>query len=462
MLNVVILAAGKGTRMHSALPKVLHPLAGKPMLAHVIERAKQLNPSKIIVVVGFGGDTVKSVFQHENIVWVEQREQLGTGHAVQQAVPYLDADAKTIVMLGDVPLVDPAVCQSLIEQTTLLGLLTYVKVIPKGYGRIVRNADGEIQGIVEEKDATEAQRGIQEINTGIMVANNQHFVGWLSWLNNDNAQKEYYLTDIVSMAVETANSLGQDGTLATKVIAVQATNESSITGINSKVDLAAMERAYQTELGLKLLQQGVTLLDPQRIDIRGELHVGQDVTIDVGCVFEGSVTIGDHVSIGPYCVIKEASIASGTRVAAFSHIDQGQVGERCVIGPYARIRPGTTLENEVHVGNFVELKNAQVDKGSKINHLSYVGDSTVGKGVNIGAGTITCNYDGVNKFRTIIEDGAFIGSDSQLVAPVTIGKDATIGAGSTITKDAPPDALTISRGKQVTIQGWKRPSKLNK
>ncbi|HWU34396.1 MAG TPA: bifunctional UDP-N-acetylglucosamine diphosphorylase/glucosamine-1-phosphate N-acetyltransferase GlmU [Methylovorus sp.] len=452
MLNILILAAGKGTRMHSDLPKVLHPVAGKPMLAHVLDTAKQLSPSKILVVYGFGGDTVPSRFSHENIQWVQQAEQLGTGHAVMQAMPFLDPEAKTLIMLGDVPLISVETCRQLLSSDSKLTLLTFAKADPTGYGRIVRDAKGAVTAIVEHKDASDEQRQIQEINTGIMAVDNQALSQWLQNLGNDNAQGEYYLTDIVGMASHQGIAVG----------GVLAPDEPEITGINSKSDLAAIERCYQLQQASQLLRQGVTLSDPARIDIRGKLSVGRDVSIDVGCVFEGEVTLADGVRIGPYCVIRTAKIGAGTSIAAFTHIDEADIGNQAKIGPYARLRPGTVLQDDTHVGNFVELKNAQVDVGSKINHLSYVGDTTVGKQVNIGAGTITCNYDGVNKFRTIIGDHAFIGSDSQLIAPVTIGAGATIGAGSTISKDAPAGELTVARGRQVTVTGWKRPEKIKK
>ena len=452
-LNIVILAAGKGTRMHSNKPKVLHEIGGKPILVHVIDCAKALNPQKIIVVYGYGGEIVREAFAQEDIHWVKQAEQLGTGHAVQQAIPYLSDDATSLIMLGDVPLVDVEACKKLIESAqNQLAILSFNKADPTGYGRIVRN-NQSVTSIVEHKDATDVQRQISEVNTGIMAMPNIHLKNWLSRLNNNNAQSEYYLTDIVELAVK-------DNVNVTTEI---TTDEWSVTGINSKVDLNQLERVYQTRVAQGLLQQGVTLKDAARLDVRGALSCGRDVEIDVNCVFEGNVTLGDNVKIAANCVIKNATIAAGTQIAAFTHIDDAEIGENARIGPYARLRPGTTLAAETHVGNFVELKNAQVDTGSKINHLSYVGDASVGQNVNIGAGTITCNYDGANKFRTIIEDGAFIGSDSQLIAPVTIGKNATIAAGSTITKNAPADALTFCRAKeQKTILGWKRPQKIKK
>lgn len=453
-LNIVILAAGKGTRMHSDTPKVLHHIGHQPILAHVLACAKQLQPEKIIVVYGFGGEQVKAAIHDDSITWILQAEQKGTGHAVQQAAQLLNEDGQTLILLGDVPLVDVYACQQLLKQSaTGLALLSFNKSDPTGYGRIVRNHQHQVEAIVEHKDATELQKAIHEVNTGIMAMPNRHLNKWLKQLQNNNAQGEFYLTDIVGFAVE-------DNVAVTAEV---TEDEWSVTGINSKTDLLQIERVYQTRLAQKLLHQGVTLKDAQRIDIRGSLTCGRDVEIDVNCLFEGNVVLGDRVKIGANCVIKNATIQTGAHIAPFTHIDDATVGEQSRIGPYARLRPGTLLAADTHVGNFVELKNAQVGIGSKINHLSYVGDSTVGKNVNIGAGTITCNYDGANKFRTIIEDDVFIGSDSQLIAPVTIGKGATIAAGSTITKNAPADELTLCRAKeQITITGWKRPQKIKK
>jgi bifunctional UDP-N-acetylglucosamine pyrophosphorylase/glucosamine-1-phosphate N-acetyltransferase len=453
-LNIVILAAGKGTRMHSNTPKVLHTVGAQPILGHVIACAKSLNPHKIIVVYGFGGEIVKQAFAHEDIIWVNQAEQHGTGHAVQQAVPYLDTDAHTLILLGDVPLIDAQACKTLVAQAeNKLAILSFIKADPSGYGRIVRKNAGAVTAIVEHKDATEEQRKITEVNTGIMAMPNAHLLNWLAKLTNNNAQGEYYLTDIVALAVEDNVQ-----------VAAEITNDEwSVTGINSKTDLAQIERVHQSRIATSLMQQGVTLKDPARLEVRGSLRCGRDVEIDVNCVFEGEVSLGDNVKIAANCVIKNASIADGTQIAPFTHIDDTQIGENARIGPFARLRPGTTLAADTHIGNFVELKNAQVDIGSKVNHLSYVGDATIGKNVNIGAGTITCNYDGANKFRTVIEDDAFIGSDSQLVAPVTIGRGATIAAGSTITRDAPADQLTFCRAKeQKSVAGWKRPQKIKK
>jgi bifunctional UDP-N-acetylglucosamine pyrophosphorylase/glucosamine-1-phosphate N-acetyltransferase len=448
-LNVVILAAGKGTRMRSSLPKVLHTLAGKSLLRHVIDSARQLAPSRIIVIYGYGGDAVRQAIQDEDIVWVEQREQLGTGHAVQQAAPYLEPGAKTLILLGDVPLLQAEFCRQLLAGTRQLGLLTVKKNDPTGYGRIVRGDRGNIVAIVEHRDATPEQLRIDEVNTGIMAVDNDKLQQWLLKLNNDNAQGEYYLTDIVAMAV--AEGLTVHGET------VQ--DESSVEGVNSKQDLAGLERVYQMRKASELMRAGVTLRDPFRIDIRGELESGSDVEIDVGCIFEGKVVLGDGVKVGAYSVIRDSVIGAGTAIAPFTHIEQSSIAAHCRVGPYARLRPGTALADDTHIGNFVELKNAVIDTGSKINHLSYVGDATVGKQVNIGAGTITCNYDGANKHRTVIEDHAFIGSDTQLIAPVTVGAGATIGAGSTISRDAPAGELTLSRSRQITVSGWKRPVK---
>jgi bifunctional UDP-N-acetylglucosamine pyrophosphorylase / glucosamine-1-phosphate N-acetyltransferase len=453
-LNIIILAAGKGTRMHSTQPKILHKIGAQSLLEHVLECARSLEPSKIVVVYGYGGDQVKAAFYQDNVIWAEQKEQLGTGHAVQQALPYLDLDAKTLILLGDVPLVSAEACKVLIAKADhQLVIQSFKKLNPTGYGRIVRSQQGFVTGIVEHKDATPEQLTICEVNTGIMAMPTEYLKTWLSRLSNDNAQQEFYLTDIVGFAV--SDSIN--------VIAEIIDDEWSVTGINSKQDLALIERIYQQRKAEKLLENGVTILDPARIDIRGKLEAAKEVEIDVGCIFEGHVKLGEGVKIGAYCVIKDTTIAEGTVIAPFTHIVETTIGKNSKIGPYARLRPGTTLNNETHVGNFVELKNAQIDDGSKINHLSYIGDSTVGKQVNIGAGTITCNYDGANKFRTVIEDNVFVGSDSQLVAPVTIGKGATIAAGSTITKDTPADALTLCRAReQKSIIGWKRPVKIKK
>jgi bifunctional UDP-N-acetylglucosamine pyrophosphorylase/glucosamine-1-phosphate N-acetyltransferase len=458
-MNVVILAAGMGKRMQSALPKVLHPLAGKPLLQHVIDTARSLAPSKLCVIYGHGGAAVPAAVQEwaqasaTQIDTALQEPQLGTGHAVMQAVPQLDEDVPTMVLYGDVPLTASASLRKLVEAAgnDKLGILTVEQANPFGLGRIIREG-GEIRRIVEEKDATEAERAIREINSGIMVIPTRHLKRWLAALSNNNAQGEYYLTDIVAQAVA-------DGV---PVVSSQPSAEWEVAGVNSKVQLAELERRHQLNVAIALLEKGVTLMDPARIDVRGELVCGRDVTIDVGCVFEGRVELADGVKVGAHSVLVNAKVAAGAQIKPFCHIEDAVVGPKSQIGPYARLRPGTELGEDVHVGNFVEIKNSQVAAHSKANHLAYVGDATVGSRVNIGAGTITCNYDGANKFRTVIEDDAFIGSDSQLVAPVTVGAGATLGAGTTLTKDAPAGKLTISRPKQLTIEGWKRPVKAKK
>ncbi|MDR3391468.1 MAG: bifunctional UDP-N-acetylglucosamine diphosphorylase/glucosamine-1-phosphate N-acetyltransferase GlmU [Sulfuriferula sp.] len=452
--NVVILAAGRGTRMMSDLPKVLHPLAGRPMLAHLLDTARSLDPLQICVVYGYGGEQVPQAIGGTDITWVLQAEQHGTGHAVQQVLPYLAGSGVTLILYGDVPLTTADTMRALtaVAVQDKLALLTVNMDDPSGYGRIVRDACGKVLAIVEHKDADAQTRTITEVNTGLMALPTHRLAGWLSRLSNDNAQGEYYLTDIIAMAVA-------DGVA---VQTCQPAHHREILGVNSKAQLAQLERLHQHEVANRLMMQGVTLLDPARLDVRGSLHCGRDVMIDVGCVFEGRVELGNNVSVGAHCVLQNVRIGAGTQIAAFSHLVDATVGTDNHIGPFTRLRPGTVLAADVHVGNFVEIKNSQVDDGSKINHLSYVGDSTVGKQVNIGAGTITCNYDGANKHRTVIEDNAFIGSDTQLVAPVTVGKGATIGAGSTITRDAPAGELTLSRSKQLTITGWQRPVKKSK
>lgn len=455
-MNVVILAAGMGKRMQSSLPKVLHPLAGKPLLSHVIDTARTLSPTRLCVIYGHGGDAVPQALAGTDIVFAKQEPQLGTGHAVMQAVPHLQDDVPTLVLYGDVPLTTGKSLQRLLDSagSNKLAILTIELDDPTGYGRILRDQDGRgaIVGIVEQKDATPQQRAIREINTGILVAPTAQLKQWLTGLSNKNAQGEYYLTDIVARAVA-------DGV---EVVSAQPDAEWETLGVNSKVQLAELERIHQRTIAHALLEQGVTLADPARIDVRGELVCGRDVSIDVNCVFEGRVEIADGVRIGAHCVIRNARIAKDVRIQPFCHIEDASVGTASVIGPYARLRPGTELGDDVHVGNFVEVKNSKIAAHSKANHLAYVGDADVGSRVNIGAGTITCNYDGANKFRTIIEDDAFIGSDTQLVAPVRVGKGATLGAGTTLTKDAPEGKLTVSRAKQVTIEGWVRPVKNKK
>lgn len=452
-MNIVILAAGMGKRMQSALPKVLHPLAGKPLLSHVIDTARSLSPSTLCVIYGHGGEQVPGLMAAHDLTFARQEPQLGTGHAVAQAAPHLDDAVPTLVLYGDVPLTDAASLQRLIAAagSDKLAILTVNMRDPTGYGRIVRE-HGAITRIVEQKDASDAERAITEVNTGILIAPTVQLKQWLATLSNNNAQGEYYLTDIVARAVA-------DGV---PVASAQPAAVWETLGVNSKVQLAELERIHQRNIANRLLDQGVTLLDPARFDVRGLLTCGRDVTIDVGCIFEGTVALADGVAVGAHCVIKNAVIAGGAQIKPFCHIEDATVGAQSIIGPYARLRPGTVLAEEVHIGNFVEIKNSQIASGSKANHLAYVGDATIGSRVNIGAGTITCNYDGANKFRTVIEDDAFIGSDSQLVAPVTVGKGATLGAGTTLTQDAPAGALTISRARQVTLTGWQRPVKLKK
>ena len=453
MLEILILAAGKGTRMRSDLPKVLHKLAGKPLLGHVVDTAHELGAAQICVVYGFGGEAVPQAMADGKLTFVLQAEQHGTGHAVKQALPRLSNTSVTLVLYGDVPLIHAATLQPLVAaaQTGRLGLLTVDLTQPGGYGRIVRE-NGKVVRIVEHKDATPAERVIQEVNTGILAVATRHLKQWIDELKNENAQGEYYLTDIIALAV-------RDGVA---VDTHQPAFEWEVLGVNSKAQLAELERIHQNEIAQALLEGGVTLMDPARLDVRGNLGCGRDVVIDVNCVFEGHVELGDGVQVGANCVLRNARIASGTRIDAFTLVDDAVIGEANRLGPFSRIRPGTRLARDVHVGNFVEIKNSQIDDGSKINHLSYVGDTTMGKKVNIGAGTITCNYDGANKHRTVIEDEVFVGSDTQLVAPVTVGKGATLGAGTTLTKDAPAGELTLSRAKQLTIGGWKRPAKQKK
>ena len=450
-MEVVILAAGQGKRMRSVLPKVLQPIAGRPMLAHVLGAARELDAKRICVVYGHGGEVVRERLDAPDLSWALQSPQLGTGHAVQQALPHLTDGSLALVLYGDVPLIGVPTLRRLAQAAgkSRLALLTVELEQPTGYGRILRDGAGWVQRIVEEKDASDAERQVREVNTGILVAPVARLRDWLGRIGNDNAQGEYYLTDIIGMAV------AED----VEVVTVQPDAVSETLGVNSKSQLAQLERLHQAAIAGRLLDEGVTLIDPARIDVRGELICGRDVEIDVNCVFEGRVELGDGVVIGANCVIRDTRIGAGTRVAPFSHLDSTTMGEACVIGPYARTRPGTVLGQDVHVGNFVEIKNSVVADHSKANHLAYVGDADVGQRVNIGAGTITCNYDGAFKHRTIIEDDVFIGSDTQLVAPVRVGRGATLGAGTTLTKDAPPEQLTVSRAKQLSISGWKKPVK---
>lgn len=450
-LSTVILAAGRGKRMYSDLPKVLHPIGGQPMLGRVITTARQLTPDALVVVYGHGGERVRETFAGDSdLRWAEQAQQLGTGHALKMAMPHLPADGQVLVLYGDVPLIQAETLRRLATAAgSGVGLLVDILDDPTGYGRIVRDAYGQVSGIVEQKDASAVQLAIREINTGILVLPAARLAGWLNELGNDNVQGEYYLTDVIALAVR--------DDVAVTTLAVPASWQAA--GVNAKRQLAELERIFQREQANALLDQGVTLLDPSRFDLRGELQCGRDVSIDVGCVFEGRVMLGDGVHIGAHCVLRNVSLAAGCEVQPFSHLDGASVGEGARIGPYARLRPGAELAGHVHVGNFVEIKKSRVGEGSKVNHLTYIGDSDIGRGVNVGAGTVTCNYDGVNKFRTVVEDNAFIGSGTMLVAPVRIEQGATIGAGSVITRTAPTGALTLARAKQMTLSGWQRPKK---
>ena len=451
--TVIILAAGKGTRMRSSLPKVLQPLAGRPLLRHVIETAKKLNADNIITIYGHGGDRVQTAFAQEDIKWVEQAEQLGTGHAVQMTLPVLPQDGVSLILSGDVPCINPVTLQKLLDATaaTGIGLVTLTLPDANGYGRIVRE-QGQIQAIIEHKDASEEQRQIKEINTGIYAVSNAKLHQWLPSLSNDNAQGEYYLTDIVAMALA-------DGM---QVASVEPEQAFEVEGVNDRVQLAALERQFQVYQAKQLMQQGVHLIDPSRFDLRGNLTVGQDVRIDINVIIEGDCELGDNVEIGAGCIIKNTKIAAGTKVQPYSIFDSAIVGEDTQIGPFARLRPGAKLAAEVHIGNFVEVKNTTIGQGSKANHFTYLGDAEVGSGANIGAGTITCNYDGANKFKTIIGDQAFIGSNSSLVAPVKIGNGATVGAGSTITRNVEDNCLAVERSKQFAKENYPRPQKIKK
>ena len=452
-LNIVILAAGQGKRMHSTLPKVLHPIAGRPLLAHVIDAARALSPKKIIVVTGHEAERVRKAVAAPDVVFVNQSPQLGTGHAIQQAQAELAPGGKTLVLLGDVPLIRPETLRPLVEgAVNRVSMLTAVLDDAHGYGRVVRDAGKKVKSVVEHKDATKAQLKIREINTGIFAYPTARLGGWLSKLKNNNAQKEYYITDVLPMAIK--DKVAVEGVACDDPVQVQ--------GINNRVQLAQLERAHQQRHATRLLEQGVAISDPARFDVRGELQCGRDVQIDIGCIFEGKVTLGDGVRVGAYCVLSDVEIARDTQLAPFTHITQAVIGANCRIGPYSRIRPGTVLAEDVHIGNFVEVKASDLGVGTKASHLSYIGDSSVGRNVNVGAGTITCNYDGANKHRTVIEDDVFIGSDTQLVAPVTVRRGATIAAGTTVTKEVAANDLAISRVKQVSISGWKRPVKIKK
>ncbi len=454
-LKVVILAAGKGTRMRSKLPKVLQPLAQKPLLQHVIDTAQQLHCDEVITVIGHGAESVKSQVIGDNLVFAMQEEQLGTGHAVVMASDFYSDGDTVLILYGDVPLTTNTTLEdllSLVDDAHPLALLTITLEDSTGYGRIVRDQHSSVQAIVEQKDANSEQLIIKEVNTGIMAVKGIQLRNWLAALGNNNAQGEYYLTDIIAMAVN-------DGYV---VPTTQPANEMEVLGVNDKRQLQSLERQYQTKLANALMDQGATLVDANRIDIRGIVTISQDVLIDANVIFEGIVVLGENVEIGANCILKNVTIADNSVIHPFSHLEECVIGKDCIVGPYARLRPGSELGSRAKIGNFVETKNAKIGTGSKINHLSYVGDTVMGSGVNIGAGTITCNYDGVNKHQTIIGDNVFIGSGSQLVAPVTIGAGATIGAGSTITKDACADELTLSRSKQLTLKGWSKPVKKSK
>jgi bifunctional UDP-N-acetylglucosamine pyrophosphorylase/glucosamine-1-phosphate N-acetyltransferase len=450
-LNVAILAAGQGKRMHSALPKVLHPLAGRPLVAHVLAAARTLTPRAIAVVIGHGGDAVRAAVAAPDIRFVLQDPPKGTGDATRVALDALPADGVTLVTIGDIPLVPPASLAALVREAEggKLAVLTAHMSDPSGFGRIIRDGAGAVRAIVEDKDADPAQRAIDEINTGVMAAPTALLRRWVAAIKPDNVQKEYYLTDIVALAVADA----------TPVVAHVATDERDVGGVNDRAQLAAAERIVQQRQAAALMAAGTTLADPARIDIRGTLQCGRDVRIDIGCIFEGEVTLADGVAVGPYCVLRDCVVGAGTAIGAYSHLDGAAIGANCRIGPYARLRPGAALAEDVHIGNFVEVKASKLGRGTKANHLAYIGDATVGAGVNYGAGAIVANYDGANKHATIIGDNASIGSNCVLVAPVTIGEGATIGGGSTIAQDAPPGQLTVARAKQVTVSGWQRPAK---
>lgn len=450
-LSIVILAAGQGKRMKSDLPKVLQPLAGQPLLGHVLETAKALNGEAIHVVYGHGGDRVKEALKDEPVSWTLQAQQLGTGHAVAQAMPAIADDHQVLILYGDVPLIREATLRQLVEQSSdqSIGLLTIVLPDPTGYGRIVRDNAGNVVRIVEEKDANTKERAIKEINTGLIAAPARALRKWLGDLGNNNAQGEYYLTDIIVMAARERMRIGT----------VIAPTEAEVLGVNDKIQLAQLESTLRAQRAEALMLQGATLADPTRIDIRGEVSVGRDVLIDANVVFTGRIVLGDRVRIGPNNFLRDCEIGADTEIHPNCVIDRSKIGPRNSIGPFARIRPDSVLHEEVHIGNFVEVKKSEIGAGSKANHLTYLGDTTLGRKVNIGAGTVTVNYDGVNKWRTEIGDNAFVGSGSMLVAPLKIGADANTGAGSTITKDAPPGKLTVARARQITIDSWKRPQK---
>jgi bifunctional UDP-N-acetylglucosamine pyrophosphorylase / glucosamine-1-phosphate N-acetyltransferase len=450
-LSIVILAAGQGKRMKSDLPKVLQPLARRPLLAHVLDCARALSPDAIHVVYGHGAEQVRAAFPDADLSWALQAEQLGTGHALMQAMAAIPDDHRVLVLYGDVPLLQPATLEALLGRAgdEALALLSVLLDDPTGYGRVLRDNAGNVYRIVEQKDANRKELAVHEANTGVLAAPAAALRGWLARLSNDNSQREYYLTDVITLAV-------RDGR---RVEAVPAPTAAEVLGVNDRLQLAELEAEFRRARVRALLQDGVTVADPARLDVRGEIACGRDVQLDVNVVLEGRVVLGDRVVVGVGCVLRDVSIAADTVLHPYCVLDGAVIGARCFIGPYARMRPGSVLLDDAHVGNFVELKNTTLGAGSKANHLTYLGDARIGSRVNIGAGTITCNYDGVNKWPTTIEDGAFIGSGSMLVAPVTIGRKATIGAGSTITKSAPHETLTVERSRQVSPSGWHRPAK---
>ena len=449
--RIIVLAAGKGTRMNSTLPKVLHCLAGKPLLEHVLDTTSELNPASTHVVIGHGAEQVKAAIDR-SVHWALQAEQLGTGHAVQQGLTGIEEDDTVLITYGDVPLTRASTFKALVDASgaEAIALLTLIMEDPSGYGRVIREA-GQVAGVVEQRDASKDQLAIREVNCGVLALSGGCLRRLLAQIDNNNSQGEYYLTDIFALAVRSGISINT----------VHPNDAWEVDGVNSRAQLARLERIHQNTLAHELMESGVTLQDPQRIDIRGSLTTGTDVQIDVNCIFEGACSLGNNVSIGANCLIKNSHLADDCEVLANSVIDSATMGEGCSIGPFARVRPGTRLDRNVRIGNFVETKNAQIGDGSKISHLSYIGDADIGKAVNVGAGTITCNYDGANKHKTVIEDRVFIGSNSSLIAPVVIGEGATVGAGSTIARTVPADGLSLTRAKQTDIKGWQRPAKKN-
>ncbi len=451
MLDIVILAAGKGTRMRSSTPKVLHALAGKPFVSHVIDRAKDLAADNIHLVIGYGADAVRAALPDSGLSFVEQTEQLGTGHAVMQVLPSLQQDTTVLILYGDVPLINTETLKSLLQKVSesSMGLLTVDLADPTGYGRIVRNPSGQVTAIVEHKDATLEERAIKEVNTGVMAVKSSDLHKWLPALTNNNAQGEYYLTDIIAMAQAEG----------VEIETAQPAYEYEVLGVNNRQQQAELERVYQQLQAKSLMDDGISLLDPARFDCRGSIKAGMDCAIDINCVFEGEIQLGNNVKIGPNCCLKNAKVGDNVSILPNSVIEDAVIESNCNIGPFARLRPGTHLASGARIGNFVETKKANIGKGSKVNHLSYVGDAEVGEGVNIGAGTITCNYDGVNKHKTTIEDGVFVGSNTALVAPVKLGKHSTVAAGSVVTSNVGEDQLVVARSRQRNVDGWRRPKK---